>query len=57
MAKNKNQNRKQSGAPQSRASQAESPEQRSGESHETPAHVPGSPSDVARKKQKSFGHN
>ncbi|MFF4955771.1 hypothetical protein [Streptomyces sp. NPDC001222] len=60
MAKNKN--RKQAG-PQNRSSQAEqAPEkgQRSStaEAHESPiAQVQGSPADVARKKQKSFGHN
>ena len=59
MAKNKN--RKQ-GSRQNRASQAEqAPEQAqrsSAEPQQSPmAHVPGSPADVARKKQKSFGHN
>ncbi|MFG2355844.1 hypothetical protein [Streptomyces sp. NPDC048521] len=59
MAKNKN--RKQTG-PQNRSSQAEHAPERtqrpSAEEHESPmAHVPGDPSDGARKKQKSFGHN
>ncbi|WP_333777242.1 hypothetical protein [Streptomyces sp. IBSBF 3136] len=58
MAKNKN--RKQSG-PQNRAPQNEHGQeraQRPAEDHESSmAHVPGSPSDAARKKQKSFGHN
>ncbi|MFF7975486.1 hypothetical protein [Streptomyces sp. NPDC007905] len=59
MAKNKN--RKQAG-PQNRAPQNEHAQERaqrpSAEEHESSmAHVPGSPSDAARKKQKSFGHN
>lgn len=58
MAKNKN--RKQGGS-QNRASQAEQAQERaqrsSTEAHESPMHVPGSPSDVARKQQKRFGHN
>ncbi|MEU5536596.1 hypothetical protein [Streptomyces sp. NPDC020362] len=58
MAKNKN--RKQ-GGPQSRASQAEQAQEHaqrsSTEAHESSMHVPGSPSDVARKQQKRFGHN
>ncbi|WP_165289383.1 hypothetical protein [Streptomyces fodineus] len=58
MAKNKN--RKQ-GGPQNRAAQPEQAHehtQRSQENHESAvSHIQGSPSDVARKKQKSFGHN
>ncbi|WP_369388662.1 hypothetical protein AB5J72_14525 [Streptomyces sp. CG1] len=58
MAKNKN--RKQ-GGPQGRAPQSEQASEHaqrtSTEAHESPMHVPGNPSDVARKKQKSFGHN
>lgn len=58
MAKNKN--RKQ-GGPQNRAPQTEQAHehaQRSQESHESPVtHIQGSPAEVARKKQKSFGHN
>ncbi|EST23141.1 hypothetical protein [Streptomyces roseochromogenus] len=58
MAKNKN--RKQ-GAPQNRPSQAEQARehtQRQSEAHESPvSHIQGGPADVARKKQKSFGHN
>ncbi|MCZ0989694.1 hypothetical protein [Streptomyces diastatochromogenes] len=57
MAKNKN----RKGGSQNRAPQAEQAHEHaqrsSTEAHESPAHVPGSPSDVARKKQKSFGHN
>jgi hypothetical protein len=59
MAKNKN--RKQGGQ-QNRASQ---PEQAQEQAQRSPAEAqqspmsqhPGSPADVARKKQKSFGHN
>ncbi|MGV4982722.1 hypothetical protein ACVB8X_16760 [Streptomyces sp. NRAIS4] len=58
MAKNKN--RKQ-GGPQNRSSQAEPAHeqaQRQSDAHESPvSHIQGSPADVARKKQKSFGHN
>ncbi|MEV5874881.1 hypothetical protein AB0L75_11730 [Streptomyces sp. NPDC052101] len=58
MAKNKN--RKQ-GGPQNRASQPEQTRenaQRQSEAHESPvSHIQGNPTDVARKKQKSFGHN
>ncbi|MER5541935.1 hypothetical protein ACWDBD_16660 [Streptomyces sp. NPDC001118] len=58
MAKNKN--RKQ-GGPQSRASQTEQSQQHAQRSQEAPespvSHIQGNPSDVARKKQKSFGHN
>ncbi|MFC9928873.1 hypothetical protein [Streptomyces sp. NPDC127190] len=58
MAKNKN--RKQD-RPQSRASQTEHTQehaQRSTEAHESAvSHIQGSPADVARKKQRSFGHN
>ncbi|MFI9647494.1 hypothetical protein ACIHAA_14525 [Streptomyces sp. NPDC052040] len=61
MAKNKN--RKQSG-PQNRSAKAEQAQEQkprrdaASESHESPiAHVQGSPSEAARKKQKSFGHN
>jgi hypothetical protein len=61
MAKNKN--RKQAGpqnrAPQNKNEHAQERAQRpSAEEHESSmAHVQGSPSDVGRKKQKSFGHN
>ncbi|MEU6667427.1 hypothetical protein [Streptomyces sp. NPDC046727] len=59
MAKNKN--RKQ-GSPQSRAPQADQAHEHgqrpASETHESPvSHIQGSPADVARKKQKSFGHN
>jgi hypothetical protein len=58
MAKNKN--RKQAG-PQNRSPQAEqAPEhtQRPATEHSSPmTQGQGSPADVARKKQKSFGHN
>ncbi|MFG2262832.1 hypothetical protein [Streptomyces sp. NPDC048720] len=59
MAKNKN--RKQ-GGPQNRASQAEHTAERAQrpaaeEPDSSMAGVAGSPSDVSRKKQKSFGHN
>ncbi|MFG2118580.1 hypothetical protein [Streptomyces sp. NPDC048710] len=55
MAKNKN--RKQ-GSQQQRTSQAQEHAPRSSsEAHESPMHVPGSPADVARKKQQRFGHN
>ncbi|MEU6365639.1 hypothetical protein ABZ876_07770 [Streptomyces sp. NPDC046931] len=58
MAKNKN--RKQAG-PQNRSSQSEQAReqgQRSSDAHESPiAQVQGSPSEVARKKKQSFGHN
>ncbi|GAA3034603.1 hypothetical protein [Streptomyces glomeratus] len=58
MAKNKN--RKQAG-PQNRSSKAEQAHeqgQRSSETHESPiAQVQGSPTEVARKKKQSFGHN
>ncbi|MFJ9866407.1 hypothetical protein [Streptomyces sp. NPDC101165] len=57
MAKNKN--RKQGSQQQrSQAQQAQEHAQRSSsETHESPMHVPGSPADVARKKQQRFGHN
>ncbi|MFE3163664.1 hypothetical protein [Streptomyces sp. NPDC059224] len=59
MAKNKN--RKQGGS-QNRAAQTEQglehAQRTPSESHESPvSHIQGSPADVARKKQKSFGHN
>ncbi|MFE1309665.1 MULTISPECIES: hypothetical protein [unclassified Streptomyces] len=56
MAKNKN--RKQGSQQRSQAQQAQEHTQRSSsEAHESPMHVPGSPADVARKKQQRFGHN
>ncbi|MFF2202961.1 hypothetical protein [Streptomyces sp. NPDC058145] len=59
MAKNKN--RKQ-GGPQNRAPQAEHTAERAQrpaaeEPESSMAGVAGSPSEVSRKKQKSFGHN
>ncbi|MFI1729554.1 hypothetical protein ACH40E_10010 [Streptomyces acidicola] len=55
MAKNKN--RKQDAQP-SRRPQAEEQEQRNSPESQSPMSQPqGSPADVARKKQKSFGHN
>ncbi|UXY19278.1 hypothetical protein N8I84_11525 [Streptomyces cynarae] len=59
MAKNKN--RKQAG-PQNRSPKAEQAQEHTQrpatETHTSPmAQTPGSPADVTRKKQKSFGHN
>ncbi len=59
MAKNKN--RKQAG-PKNRSSQAEQAQEHtqrpSAEAQESPiTHGQGSATDVARKKQKNFGHN
>ncbi|MGW0820437.1 hypothetical protein [Streptomyces sp. NPDC002845] len=59
MAKNKN--RKQ-GSQQDRSSQAEKAQEQaergSTEAQESPMSIPqGSPTDVARKQQKRFGHN
>ncbi|MFE4969804.1 hypothetical protein [Streptomyces sp. NPDC056660] len=58
MAKNKN----RKGGSQNRTPQSEQthehPQRTSTESHDSPvSHIQGSPADVARKKQKSFGHN
>ncbi|MFJ8488204.1 hypothetical protein ACIRBZ_07425 [Streptomyces sp. NPDC094038] len=58
MAKNKN----RKGGSQSRTSQSEQTHEHgqrtSSESQDSPvSHIQGSPADVARKKQKSFGHN
>ncbi|MEV5955273.1 hypothetical protein AB0M11_16125 [Streptomyces sp. NPDC051987] len=58
MAKNKN----RKGGSQNRTPQAEQSHEHGqraqSESHESPvSHIQGSPADVARKKQKSFGHN
>ncbi|GGS86568.1 hypothetical protein [Streptomyces cinerochromogenes] len=55
MAKNKN--RKQAG-PQNRERQSEHAQRPPAEENESPvSHIQGGPSDAARKKQKSFGHN
>ncbi|GAA3780873.1 hypothetical protein [Streptomyces chiangmaiensis] len=59
MAKNKN--RKQAG-PQHRSPQPEQAQEQThrpaAEAHQSPmSPAQGSPADVARKKQKSFGHN
>ncbi|MER6130117.1 hypothetical protein ABT173_47755 [Streptomyces sp. NPDC001795] len=59
MAKNKN--RKQSG-PQNRSSQTEQAQEHAqrptAEAHQSATtQAQGSPTDVSRKKQKSFGHN
>ncbi|MEU6193370.1 hypothetical protein [Streptomyces sp. NPDC047061] len=58
MAKNKN----RKGGSQNRTSQSEQshehPQRTSTESQDSPvSHIQGSPADVAKKKQKSFGHN
>ncbi|MFG2935330.1 hypothetical protein [Streptomyces sp. NPDC048282] len=59
MAKNKN----RKGGSQNRTAQQteqthEHGQRTSGESQDSPvSHIQGSPADVARKKQKSFGHN
>ncbi|MEU1160146.1 hypothetical protein ACIPX0_06260 [Streptomyces sp. NPDC090075] len=60
MAKNKN----RKGGSQSRTAQQQTEQthehgqRTSGESQDSPvSHIQGSPADVARKKQKSFGHN
>ncbi|WP_406434793.1 hypothetical protein OHB00_14020 [Streptomyces sp. NBC_00631] len=58
MAKNKN----RKGGSQNRTSQAEQTHEHgqrtSHEPQDSPvSHIQGSPADVARKKQKSFGHN
>ncbi|GAA2727751.1 hypothetical protein [Streptomyces nogalater] len=55
MAKNKN--RKQAG-PKNRAQQSEHAQRPPAEEHESPvSHIQGGPTEGARKKQKSFGHN
>ncbi|MER5788566.1 hypothetical protein [Streptomyces sp. NPDC001980] len=58
MAKNKN----RKGGSQNRTPQSEQTHEHgqrtSSESQDSPvSHIQGSPADVARKKQKSFGHN
>ncbi|MEW1775839.1 hypothetical protein [Streptomyces sp. NPDC086777] len=59
MAKNKNRKGgSQNRTPQSEQTHEQHGQRTSGESQDSPvSHIQGSPADVARKKQKSFGHN
>ncbi|MFF5140956.1 hypothetical protein ACFY6U_14780 [Streptomyces sp. NPDC013157] len=59
MAKNKNRKGgSQSRTPQQTEQTHEHGQRTSGETQDSPVtHIQGSPADVARKKQKSFGHN